>query len=963
MWQYQVELLPGEVKNIWFINNTFIIPQSFAQFVVIDNQGSFPPIGPTPTPTPTPTSTNAPIPATITLEGFYFEGSVGAGYQAIANQILTDDVTINFTNVLGTIIGPPLVINSSVEILSGQTSGYTQVFVDYDYTNLTQVSSFTEVTFDMTGSTQYDFTGETTGSTFNVTPTPTNTRTQTPTPTPTPTNTRTQTPTVTPTNTRTQTPTVTPTNTRTQTPTVTPTNTRTQTPTAGVITGATPTPSVTATVTPTAGVITGATPTPSITATVTPTPTTTPLPPFISVWRTTSSNEVITLPVYNDGVTPSGTINWGDGNTSPNTSGNYSHTYSSPGDYTITITGVMNAWRFADTPASKDNLIEILQWGCFNVGISGSQFIGCSNLVLTNISDTPDLSGVTSLSSIFYECSSITTINNINNWNVSNVTDMSSMFYITQFNQDISNWDVSNVSDMSFMFENTPFNQDISSWDVSSVTNMSDMFYETPFNQDISSWDVSNVTNMSSMFGNTPFNQDISSWDVSSVTDMSYMFYYSSSFNQDLSSWCVTNIPTLPVDFDTGAIPWVLPRPVWGTCPVTPTPTPTPTAGVITGATPTPSVTATVTPTAGVITGATPTPSVTTTQTPTVTTTQTPTPSVTATVTPTVTPTVATTQTPTPSVTATVTPTAGVITGATPTPSVTATVTPTAGVITGATPTPSVTATVTPTVTTTQTPTSTQTYDSSAQAYFDATGIVDNTIKNAVNNLVLSLKSDGLWAKGEIINPVAGGTATTHKFNLKDPRDSDEAYRLTFFGTVAHTSTGMQGNGVTGYANTFLNPNTVYPTTGLMSLGIYSRTNINESRSDIGAISTAAPNYCQIYSRLNGRFYGQVNSPNITASALNDDSRGWFFASRTGSLNTFIQKNQIATVFSEQNQNVGMVNNNILVMAQTDTLGNPSLYSTKQIAFVWVGDSLDTDEANTLYNIIQTYQTALSRNV
>ena len=53
MWEYQVELLPEETKNIWFIDNTFIIPQSFAQFAVIDNQGSFPPIGPTPTPTPT----------------------------------------------------------------------------------------------------------------------------------------------------------------------------------------------------------------------------------------------------------------------------------------------------------------------------------------------------------------------------------------------------------------------------------------------------------------------------------------------------------------------------------------------------------------------------------------------------------------------------------------------------------------------------------------------------------------------------------------------------------------------------------------------------------------------------------------------------------------------------------------------------------------------------------------------
>jgi hypothetical protein len=179
---------------------------------------------------------------TITLEGFYFQSSVGAGYQAVASQQLNDDVTINFTNVLGTITGPPLLISGSVEILSGQTSGYTQIFVDYNYTNLTQVSLFTGVTFDVTGSTLYDFTGVTTGSTFNVTPTPTPTINLTPTPSVTPSNTPVVTgitPTVTAT--VTSTPTNTPTN------TATPTNT--PTPSAEVITGVTPT--VTATVTPT----------------------------------------------------------------------------------------------------------------------------------------------------------------------------------------------------------------------------------------------------------------------------------------------------------------------------------------------------------------------------------------------------------------------------------------------------------------------------------------------------------------------------------------------------------------------------------------------------------------------------------------------------------------------------------------------------------------------------------------
>jgi hypothetical protein len=197
------------------------------------------------------TSYGLTTPLTITLEGFYFEGSVGAGYQAIANQVLNDDVSISFTNVLGTITGPPLLISGSVVILSGQTSGYTQTFTDYDYNDLTQESSFTGITFNVTGSTEYGFTSEISGSTFDVTPTPTPTNTETPsitltgeTQTPTPTGTPTgtpeaETPTPTPTETEapTPTPTVTPTGTpEAETPTPTPTGTSvtpTPTPTSG----------------------------------------------------------------------------------------------------------------------------------------------------------------------------------------------------------------------------------------------------------------------------------------------------------------------------------------------------------------------------------------------------------------------------------------------------------------------------------------------------------------------------------------------------------------------------------------------------------------------------------------------------------------------------------------------------------------------------------------------------------
>jgi hypothetical protein len=54
MWEYQVELEPNQIKNIWLVDNTY---SSANVTIVVNNQGAFPPAGATPTPTPTPTNT------------------------------------------------------------------------------------------------------------------------------------------------------------------------------------------------------------------------------------------------------------------------------------------------------------------------------------------------------------------------------------------------------------------------------------------------------------------------------------------------------------------------------------------------------------------------------------------------------------------------------------------------------------------------------------------------------------------------------------------------------------------------------------------------------------------------------------------------------------------------------------------------------------------------------------------
>jgi surface protein len=225
---------------------------------------------------------------------------------------------------------------------------------------------------------------------------------------------------------------------------------------------------------------------------------------FVSTWDTTkagSASNTVILPLLVAGVY-SGTIDWGDGNTSILSYANRTHVYATTGVKTITITGVIGGWQFNNS-GDRRKIIDVSNWGTLDI-TTKSAFYGCSNLVISAL-DAPTLSTI-SLNQTFRSCTSLTTPD-FNSWDFSSVTDMSNMFQsANSFNGDISGWDVSNVTDMAYMFRSADsFNQDISGWNVSSVTNMSLMFNNaTSFNQDISSWDINQVTNFSNfMLGYT----------------------------------------------------------------------------------------------------------------------------------------------------------------------------------------------------------------------------------------------------------------------------------------------------------------------------------------------------------------------------------------------------------------------------------------------------------------------------
>ena len=184
-------------------------------------------------------------------------------------------------------------------------------------------------------------------------------------------------------------------------------------------------------------------------------------------------------------------------------------------------------------------------------------FNGCSSLTSINGIENWDVSKVTNMYRLFYDCSSLTSLD-LSNWDTSSVTDMGYLFYkcssLTSI--DLSNWDTSKVTDLQYTFRYcsslTSING-IENWDTSKVTNMQYLFGSCSklTSLDLSSWDVSNVSSISYMFfGCSSLTSiDLSNWDTSKVTNMGYLFQNCGKLNEIKMGGDVSNVTSLKYMF------------------------------------------------------------------------------------------------------------------------------------------------------------------------------------------------------------------------------------------------------------------------------------------------------------------------------------------------------------------------------------------------------------------------------
>jgi hypothetical protein len=247
---------------------------------------------------------------------------------------------------------------------------------------------------------------------------------------------------------------------------------------------------------------------------------------------------------------------------------------------------------------------------------------------------------------------------------------------------------------------------------------------------------------------------------------------------------------------------------------------------------------------------------------------------------------------------------------------------------------------------------------------------ITSTFSGGTGNVGLAIQSNAntLYAWGAQLE--LGSTATTYqpiattqqayiasqfKYNLKDPRDLDAAFRLVFNGGWTHSSTGATPNGTNAFADTKLNENTIM-TLNSTHLSYYSRTNIIGLYCDIG---TSSSNQSNIYSNYLGSFYPRIQAVN-SGIAISYNTAAFFLANRVNSTQVQGWRNSVkntlsSTAINKENLNYYLGAGNGLSFAVD--------YSVRQCAFSTIGDGLSDTEAANLYTRVQAYQTALSRQV
>lgn len=250
--------------------------------------------------------------------------------------------------------------------------------------------------------------------------------------------------------------------------------------------------------------------------------------------------------------------------------------------------------------------------------------------------------------------------------------------------------------------------------------------------------------------------------------------------------------------------------------------------------------------------------------------------------------------------------------------------------------------------------------DSDVQAFVTATGITGSAVL-AVDTLVASLKAENLWNTFDAIYPMVGANETAHKYNLKNPQDTDAAFRLNFVGGWTHNSSGAQGNGSTTYADTYYNLSTM-ATNSDSSLSYYSFTdNASADMTEIGVQTVPNPggNACLMQIKwVNGISYFSWTGDNPFVGG--QTTQGFFIQNVQTSTTVDAWKNGTKIINAGSCTNTTLPNIN-LYLGALNYQGSLQRSSNRGCSFATMGNTIASGKEATFSTIVNTFQSNLGR--
>lgn len=269
-------------------------------------------------------------------------------------------------------------------------------------------------------------------------------------------------------------------------------------------------------------------------------------------------------------------------------------------------------------------------------------------------------------------------------------------------------------------------------------------------------------------------------------------------------------------------------------------------------------------------------------------------------------------------------------------------------------------------------------YETFTQAFVTAVSAegvsLDTTTKQALQDFEVGAKAVGnLWTKLHAIYPMVGASGKSHKYNFKDPRNADDAYRLKFYnGTIStplsdsdaiHTANGIEFDGIGKFADTHYVPSTS-ASLNSAHISVYIRTNSAFAGDDISVNDIDAGAGSRIVAKWDdGNSYNGLHG-SIFNSVSNVDSRGYYIANRSGATSFTLFRNN-TSIITNSNASVALPTVAYSLGGRRTKSGTVAVnnFSNKNQAFVTIGESLTTEEQTALHDLVVAFQTALGRNV